>query len=101
MTADRLTVPEVLPLVQAYCRMEGNAVGGALHIVIEDLNIEDDHVRWCYRDALQRNDWLGATLALLLLQMTKTQRIKIAHRYSDEDPDAQAREILHRVMEDS
>lgn len=28
---------------------ESNSVGGSLHIVLDDFNIEDSHVRWCIK----------------------------------------------------
>lgn len=74
---DRPTVPEVLPLVEAYYRKPGNAVGGVLHIVLDDGNVKDDHVRFCLDEALLDGDEDGAHLARLLLRMTKTQRSKI------------------------
>ncbi|MDP3963705.1 MAG: hypothetical protein Q8Q39_04375 [bacterium] len=73
----RLTVPDVAPLVQAYYSKPGNGVGGSLHIVLDDGNIEDSHVRFCRKHAETLNDIDGIRLCDLLLQMTKTQRRKL------------------------
>lgn len=71
------TIPEVLPLIQAYYAKPGNGVGGNLHIVLEDLNVEDSHVRWCLEYAEKQGDTDGVELAKLLLAMSKTQRLKL------------------------
>jgi hypothetical protein len=98
------TIPQVLPLLQHYYDHHGG--GGALHILIEDFNVEDGHVLRCYDSATNgpgKQRWIehmkknfpgsrtvleaerepvdheGAALALVLLAMSKTQRLKIAH----------------------
>lgn len=76
----KLTVPNVLPLVMQYKAKPGNDVGGSLHIVLDDGNIEDHHIIYCFEYALENNDLDGAKLAWLLLCMSKTQRWKIYQR---------------------
>lgn len=71
------TVPEVMPLIEAYYAKSGNGVGGSLHIVLEDGNVEDHHVRWCLECAEKHGDTDGVELAKLLLAMSKTQRLKL------------------------
>ena len=72
------TVPEVLPLVQAYRDKPGNAVGGSLHVVLDDGNIEDSSIQFCREYAAERGDVDGIALCDLLIQMSKTQRSKIS-----------------------
>lgn len=89
---ERPTVPEVAPLVDYYLGLY--PAGGSLHIVLEDGNLAEDHIRWCYQVAITDGwmavenypnggwdtgpvDHLGAALALLILTMTPTQRRKI------------------------
>ncbi len=71
------TVPEVLPLVQAYYATPGNEVGGALHLVLSDGNVNDSHVQFCLNAARERGDEKGIELAELLLRMSRTQRLKL------------------------
>lgn len=78
MTNGKPTVPEVLPLVRAYFAKPGNAAGGALHIVLEDGNVETKYVEHCLEYARQCNDSDGVALAELLLKMSFTQRTKLA-----------------------
>lgn len=78
--AAKPTVPEVLPLVWAYYAKEGNGTGGSLHIVLEDENIEDHHVRFCLQWARDHNDPDGIALAELLLRMSHTQRKELSRR---------------------
>ncbi len=72
------TVPEVLPMMYAYRDTEGNGVGGSLHIVLDDGNTEDDHVKWCIEYAKERGDAAGVELGETLLRMSRTQRGKLA-----------------------
>jgi hypothetical protein len=78
MVQNKPTVPEVLPLVRAYYAKPGNAVGGNLHIVLDEGNVETGHVEWCLARAREEGDADGAALAELLLRMSKTQRSKLA-----------------------
>jgi len=72
------TVPEVLPMMYAYRDTAGNGVGGSLHIVLDDGNVEDGHVRWCIERAKECGDEEGVKLGETLLSMTKTQRKKLS-----------------------
>lgn len=75
--ADKPTVPEVLPIVKAYYAKPGNGVGGSLHVVLDDGNIETKFVEECREYARQNNDSDGVALADLLLKMSYTQRKKL------------------------
>lgn len=72
-----LTVPDILPLVRGFYQLPGNEVGGVLHIVLDDGNIEDQHIEYCLSEAIAKNDMIAVSLAKLLLKMTYTQRKKI------------------------
>lgn len=78
MKLDRPSVPDVLPLARSYYAKPGNEVGGNLHIVLDDRNVQSNHVRFCMEQAVARGDMDGVELAKMLLQMTKTQRLKLA-----------------------
>jgi hypothetical protein len=75
------TVPEVAPIVWDYGHLPGNGCGGSLHIVLDDENIEDEHVRFCIDYALANGDLAGARLGAVLLSMSKTQRLKLSGTY--------------------
>jgi hypothetical protein len=72
------TIPEVVPLIRDYYRKPENGVGGHLHIVLEDSNIQDAHLRFCRDAAREAGDHDGQVLAEILLRMSKTQRAKLA-----------------------
>jgi hypothetical protein len=72
------TIPEVAPLVRAYYEKPGNEAGGALHVVLDDCNVDDGSVRFCLTEATERGDADGEALARKLLAMSKTQRRKLA-----------------------
>ena len=75
---DKPTIPEVLPLIRQFARTPGNEVGGVLHIVLDESNVHDDHVRYCLDLAEAEGDTLGAEVSRTLLRMSKTQRGRLA-----------------------
>lgn len=75
---DRPTVAEVLPLALWYYRQPGNSTGGSLHVVLDDMNTESCHVRFCMEWALEHGDIAGFFLAWTLLTMTRSQRARVA-----------------------
>lgn len=75
MTTPKLTIPEVSARFAAY--HEKHLAWGSLHVVLDDQNIEDHSVRFCIEAAEKDGDEEGAALGRILLQMSKTQRLKI------------------------
>lgn len=72
------TIPDVAPLVLAYYAIAGNEAGGNFHMVLDNQNISDSCIRFCIDQAKAGNDAQGIELGALLLQMSKTQRLKLA-----------------------
>lgn len=57
--------------------MGGNSV---FHIVLEDKNIKDSHVKFCRDLAVKRGDVEGLALTDILMGMSKSQRLKLASK---------------------
>ena len=76
----RPTVPQVIPLVKAYYEVPGNGVGGNLHIVLDDFNIKDYHIKYCLKQCKETGDSAGEELANMLMQMSPSQRRKVVTR---------------------
>lgn len=74
----KITVPEVIERFRSYKAKPGNGVWGSLHIVLDDFNLADHHVEFCIKYAIDKGDIEGAELGKILLQMSETQRNKIA-----------------------
>ena len=74
------TGPEVLALTQRYYTLPGNGVGGNLHIVLDDGNIDNRSVAFCIDQAVNKGDVDGEQLGKLLLLMSQTQRRKLCAR---------------------
>lgn len=82
----RPTCAEVAPLVSRLYSSPGCGAGCCLHIVLDDYNAEDVHVRYCYDYAVERSKDpherrthdLCVLLASKLLRMSVTQRLKLA-----------------------
>lgn len=64
-----------MPILVHYLKQE--PTGGSLHIVIEDGNLEDDHVAWCAGYAYGINDLEGADIAELMRLMDHLQRKEV------------------------
>jgi hypothetical protein len=82
--SEKPSIPEVAPRFAAYYR--DNPVWGSLHIVLDDGNVEDSSVDYCIQWATDSGDKEGLALALILRQMSKTQRRKLPHVIRDPDP---------------
>lgn len=74
------TIPDIVPLIEMYYTLPGNQVGGSLHIVLDDGNIERQHVEFCKKYALEQHDYVGAAIANMMLRMSLTQRKKLSRR---------------------
>lgn len=74
MTA-KTTIPDVLDDFKRYHTRHG--AWGSLHIVLDDNNCTNDHVRYCIECAQRRGDMEGERLARILLTMSRTQRSKL------------------------
>lgn len=74
-----LTVAHVLPQLKSYLAKPGNETGGSFAVYVRHLGFEDSHIRWCTDYAERMGDTDGVKLGRLILKLTKTQRIKLAH----------------------
>ena len=75
------TIPEVLPLITRFAKLPANSVGGCLHIVLDEGNVDESSVKSCLDYAIERNDSLAVEVAEILLRMSKTQRLKLASMF--------------------
>lgn len=78
MAKDKPTVPMLRELITDYKYRCGNGVGGNLHIVLEDRNVRDQDLKHVRDVCIHNNDQDGLKIAELMLQMSKTQRSKLA-----------------------
>lgn len=59
-----------------------SCAGGALHIVLDDKNIEDDHIHWCLDNAISKifdeeEKKIYTECAELLLKLSYSSRKKL------------------------
>jgi hypothetical protein len=74
----------VLPLIAAV--YEESCVGGNLHIVVDDWNIEDHHVKWCAEIpnlTAAEQACVDALLALTEAQRNEVMLLESAYEESD------------------
>ena len=64
-------------IVEEFYNLNGNCVGGNLHIVLDDINVSDDSILWCRDRCITQRDFDGVFLCDLLLQYTEDQREEI------------------------
>lgn len=68
--------PELISRFRAYHQVE--SAWGSLHIVLDDDNYNDRSVDFCLEYALKNGDVEGYELAVILRQLSVTQRKKLA-----------------------
>lgn len=56
---------------------ENNPTWGNLHIVMEDGNLEDNHIQWCIDYALDEGDGDAAVIGKYLLGLSREDRVKL------------------------
>ena len=59
--------PLLKEFVEYYYKQEGNEVGGCLHIVLDDGNLEPEHIQYCQTYSKDQGDTFGYFLATLML----------------------------------
>lgn len=57
--------------IKAWGNMPGNENGGVLHIVVEDMNVDDSDLDWCFT----RNTWYGDPVPLPMHYQMSRDRI--------------------------
>lgn len=96
-------IEEMLPLVAAYVAMEGNSVGGNLHIALDNGNLESHHLDWCQGYADAKGDREGSLLAMLLNSMDVVELVGLYHEraslYSQPDNSGDAKAFWLAVEE--
>lgn len=75
----KITVPEVNNLIDYI--YEKSFTGCCLHITLDDYNIEDSSIRFCLKTAKEVNHLDCYAIGLVLLTMSKTQRLKLARNH--------------------
>ena len=61
---------QVRGMIEKYYEKKGNNVGGNLHIVLDDMNYEKEHILFCRERALEHKDEDGIALADALLGLS-------------------------------
>jgi hypothetical protein len=65
---------KVLRRAHEYYNLPGNDLGGSLHVVLDDGNVEGQHVLFCMDRASDEGDSLGEVLARELLCLDEAER---------------------------
>lgn len=76
----RPTEAQVMRAIEDFYCLSGNAVGGSLHVVLDDHNLDDASVRFCLDWARNVGDTRGENLALVLLRFEEAERWVIRGR---------------------
>lgn len=72
----QFTAEDVANYVAEYLAKPGNSLGGNLHAVLSDENVDRDSIYFCYGYASAKHDDLGCRLSNLLLGLTTKGRIR-------------------------
>lgn len=68
--------PYAVAFISFYYKELGNSMGGNLHIVLDDGNIETNWIDSCEKDCQLENDTFGVFLCRLLKSMSHQERKK-------------------------
>lgn len=68
-----LSLEDFTRLRRLFYAIDGNEVGGNLHIVLDDYNWERYHVEWCRDRAAKEGDVAGQRFAEAILTMTDAE----------------------------
>lgn len=66
---------------------EYDSTGGKLHIVLDDNNIEDEHIKWCLENAIskitnEKEKQVYTECAELLLKLSYSSRKRMFNKYN-------------------
>lgn len=75
---DKITLPMIIDQFKEYKNRPENGAWGSLHCVLDDQNVRDIDILGAVEWAREQKDWEAVRLAEILLQITRTQRLKIA-----------------------
>ena len=67
----------LIKLCKEYYNIPGNELGGNLHIVLDDGNIEDGSIDFCLKQAEEKNDPKGIQICKLIFELTYDERQKL------------------------
>ena len=71
---------EIHGAVTHYYRRPGNEVGGPLHLVLDDYNLDDASIDFCIEAAAERGDDAGVALGRAIRNLTRRQRRALVRR---------------------
>ena len=69
-------------LVCEWYERPGNSAGGALHIVLDDDNIETEHIRWSYESASISDRVAMWPLVTALRALSEAERFEVTQGWS-------------------
>lgn len=67
-----------------------SSVGSGLHIVLDDESVEDEHIKWCLKEAIPEIENIDERIACercaeLLLQVPVKERERIVYGYGSKE----------------
>lgn len=74
---------ETLEKFLAYHSIPGNGEWASLHITMSDGNFEDENVRFCFDEAVEKGDTIGAELGKYLLGLNENERKQVSKIVND------------------
>jgi len=75
-------VESLIQSCQKYYDKPGNGVGGILHIVLDDENVDDENIKYCLGQAARKDDIPAVKIASELLGMSVEDRLAVVRGLS-------------------
>lgn len=63
-------------LVAEYNEIPENICGGNLHIALDDGNLDDDSIVFCYNQCKKHKDYLGMLICSRLMGIDESERVE-------------------------
>ncbi len=63
-------------LLDIYVNEQGNCTGGLLHVVLDEENIDNRFVKFCFRETLINNELVGHRIAKIIYYQSESERLQ-------------------------
>jgi len=82
-SCDNLTPFTISELLEVFVKELGRCTGGDLHIVLDEMNIEDRNIKYCFIYMLNYGNYCPIThdLIMRLYLMDRDKRLKVCKQF--------------------
>lgn len=75
-----MTRNQLIDFIDYFYTLESNLCGGNLHIVLDDYNTSDCDIKFCIKQCVTEEDFVGLQLCYALLGRSILERTRVVYR---------------------